>query len=163
MSFEHIFEGVIILHNVWDWLGGCSIVWGAQEAIALWPWRDTTCGTAGRPSHPPRLRVRLSPDLAGTTLVGTENRVSVARLFLWYTHKHKGDKLLIIRRNYNISKEVHLHEFDKFEEGNTFFSTSLSRQERFCKQVYRNFGCKKLISFFFFGKKKSNNNNNNNC
>ena len=39
-------------------------------------------GIAGKPSHDDRLRVILSPDLAGEIAVGTEYIVNVARLFL---------------------------------------------------------------------------------
>ena len=44
-------------------------------------------GIAGKPSHDDRLRVILSPDLAGEIAVGTEYIVNVARLFLQQTTK----------------------------------------------------------------------------
>ena len=44
--------------------------------------KDTMNGIAGKPSHDDRLRVILSPDLAGEIAVGTEYIVNVARLFL---------------------------------------------------------------------------------
>lgn len=44
--------------------------------------KDTACGRAGMPSQLLTLIVRLSPDLADCTEVGTENMVRVAKLFL---------------------------------------------------------------------------------
>lgn len=45
-------------------------------------YKDTACGRAGNPSHLPRQIVILSPDLAGSTDVGTDTVANVAKLFL---------------------------------------------------------------------------------
>ena len=50
-------------------------------------------GIAGKPSHDDRLRVILSPDLAGEIAVGTEYIVNVARLFLKQKQSYQSEFL----------------------------------------------------------------------